>query len=127
MGLECGIMAKNVRLAMIGTALFLPGAIVFFSLVLGIEPTFAPIAPRGPGSPHLIQSLLVLGWIVVLPAIAFVLNLMPLVQARRAGKAILAQPMNLAVSMFALGIVSAFFGAIIIDQYPCWLGVPNCD
>ncbi len=24
-------------------------------------------------------------------------------------------------------VIALFIGAIIVDQYPCWISIPNCD
>ena len=40
---------------------------------------------------------------------------------------ITANPINLLLSIIILFIIFVFVGAIMVDQYPCWVGVPNCD
>ena len=51
----------------------------------------------------------------------------PIVRTLRAGGSLFAHPINLIIVailsfLFAAGIVS-----LIVDQWPCFLGVPNCD
>jgi hypothetical protein len=59
----------------------------------------------------------------LLPA-AFVLSLMPIV---RAGDRHRSQPHRLIVRIALLIFIAWVWGAIIFDQLPCCLGVPNCD
>ncbi len=39
----------------------------------------------------------------------------------------MAKPLNLVLVVAALVVVLAFVAGMVIDQYPCWIGVPNCD
>jgi hypothetical protein len=68
--------------------------------------------------------LFVILWL--LPTV-FIVTLMPLVQNIRAGNSLMANPLFLLLRVvFLLGIVW-FWGSIMIDQMPCFLGAPNCD
>lgn len=40
---------------------------------------------------------------------------------------ILTYPINFFLALAALAIIVLFVGNVIADQYPCWIGVPNCD
>jgi hypothetical protein len=53
--------------------------------------------------------------------------LKPVFKTIRAGGSIGAHPINLILAGVTLGMILMVIGAIIIDQYPCWIGVPNCD
>ncbi len=35
--------------------------------------------------------------------------------------------LNLLLAVAILFFIIMFAGGIIVDQYPCWIGVPNCD
>jgi hypothetical protein len=58
-------------------------------------------------------------------AIIFILR--QLVRNIRAGESLLAHPAKMILAVAALSCIALFVGGIIVDQYPCWLGVPNCD
>lgn len=116
--------------AIIGFLLALPFAVLFTLLILNIEPNFGPLQPLltnpDPDQPHVIGSLIVLGLFLLLVA-GFVINLLAFLRNRRAGNGITANRVNLLLAFATLFFITMFVGAIIVDQYPCWIGVPNCD
>lgn len=120
---------RSRSLAIAGLLLCLPGIALVSMLLLNIEPVFGPLASSmsAPGQPDVTGTLAALTLLVLLPLIAFVINFAPLRQTMQAGASLLTHPMNLAVAVITLTILALFIGAIIIDQYPCWIGVPNCD
>lgn len=61
--------------------------------------------------------------ILLLP-IAFVLILTPTV---RDGNRSRWGPLSLALSAAALLAIAWLWGSLILDQMPCFLGVPDCD
>ena len=109
--------------------LALPFVILFLPLMLGVELSFGPLEPllRMPvDRPNVIGSAIVLGaWLLLL--VAFIVSLVPIVRNVRAGNSITAYPVNLLLAVATLLFITMFVGAIIVDQYPCWIGVPNCD
>jgi hypothetical protein len=58
---------------------------------------------------------------------AFMAILMPIVRNVRAGNNILANPLFLLFSFVFLLSIAWEWSALVIDQMPCFLGVPNCD
>ena len=68
--------------------------------------------------------LFVIMWI--LPVI-FIITLMPMLRMIRAGNSILANPFILLIRVVFLILIVWFWGTLLIDQMPCFLGVPNCD
>jgi hypothetical protein len=58
--------------------------------------------------------------------VAFIVNIRPVVRAGDAWSRT-ATPLNLVVAVVALSFVVLFIVGIVVDQYPCWTGVPNCD
>lgn len=115
--------------ALLGFLLFVPGAFMISSLMLNIEPTlitqFIPPVPQD--QPHIIGSLIAVTLIVVLPTIGLILNLVQIQRIRRAGGSILAHPLNLIFALACFALIAALLIGIIVDQWPCWQGVPNCD
>lgn len=123
-------MFTNPRsVAIIGFILALPYVAVISLLMLGIEPPLGPLAPlveAPPDQPAVAGTLIVLG-AFLLSLVAFTINLVLIVRNVRAGQPITANPVNLVLAAVVLFFITLFVGAIIVDQYPCWIGVPNCD
>ncbi len=117
--------------AIVSLLLSLPGAILLSLLVLGIELPLGPLKPLlttpDPVQPDVVGSLIVLVFVLLLPAAAFIINLAPIRRSVRAGNSLTANPVNLLLAVAILFIITMFVGGIIVDQYPCWIGVPNCD
>lgn len=68
--------------------------------------------------------LFVMMWI--LPLI-FIVTAMPIIRNLRAGNSLMAQPVKLLIRIVILVFVSWLWTSLLIDQMPCFLGVPNCD
>jgi hypothetical protein len=68
--------------------------------------------------------LFVVMWL--LPVI-FIIILTPIVRNVRAGNDILASPIKLLLSVAFLVLIAIVWTGALIDQMPCFLGVPNCD
>jgi undecaprenyl pyrophosphate phosphatase UppP len=72
-------------------------------------------------------ALTVLFGLLWLLTIAFIVILVPIVRTVRAGNNIMANPLNLLFRVVFLTLIAMMLGGILIDQLPCFLGVPNCD
>ena len=124
-------VAISSRSAAIGGALLaLPFASILSLLLIGGDPP--PLGPLEPlvnpdDRPNVVGSAIVVGaWLLAL--VAFIVNVAPIVRNARAGHSIATSPAaNLLVAAATFALVAFFVGAIIVDQYPCWIGVPNCD
>jgi len=118
------------RSAAIGGALLaLPFATMYTLLTLGIEPPLGPLEPLVTvevDRPNVVGTAIVLGaWLLAL--VAFLVNVAPVVRDARAGRSITTNRANLVVAIATFAFVALFVVSIIVDQYPCWIGVPNCD
>lgn len=51
----------------------------------------------------------------------------PIVRRLRAGESVLAQPIALLLRVTLLAFLTIGWVIMLIDQMPCFLGVPNCD
>ena len=60
-------------------------------------------------------------------AVVFVLILMPLVRSVRARDLIVRRPIGLLLRIGSLGLIAWMWFGIVLDQMPCFLGVPLCD
>jgi len=72
-------------------------------------------------------GLIVLFGLLWLLSMAFIVILVPIVRTVRAGNNIIANPINLLLRVAFLALIAMMWGGILIDQLPCFLGVPNCD
>lgn len=116
--------------AILGALLALPFAALFTMLaVLRIEPPLGPLEPlvtAPPDQPNVVGTAIVLAaWLLCLVAVA--VSAWPMVRSARAGVPLTSKPANLVVAAASLAFVLLFVFGIIVDQYPCWIGVPNCD
>ena len=69
--------------------------------------------------------LLVFMWLL---PILFILTVMPIVRnLRRAGNSIIANPIAFLIRVIFLAFLVWMWFGVLIDQMPCFLGVPNCD
>ena len=66
------------------------------------------------------------GFLWVLPII-FIVIFTPIVQTVRAGNRLMAKPISLLLRVAFLLFIVWLWGSLVIDQMPCFLGVPNCD
>jgi hypothetical protein len=120
------ILANPKAAASTGFLLALPFMTLFLLLVLGIELSLGPLDPLLTAEGSRLGSLIVLGALILL-LLGFFVSLLPLVRSVRAGYSITANPINLLIAVMILLFILAFVGGVVIDQFPCWIGVPNCD
>ena len=77
------------------------------------------------GARHLLDMTVLFGLMWVLSA-TFVYIVMHVVRDVRAG-AMLANTTWLVVRVGVLVLIALVWGGLVIDQFPCFMGVPNCD
>jgi hypothetical protein len=65
--------------------------------------------------------------LISLPIAAGIVAGRPIVHTRRAGGSLFAHPINLVIVIFISTVFTIGFSNFIIDQWPCFMGVPNCD
>ncbi len=63
-------------------------------------------------------------WLLLM---AFIFILVPIVRTIQAGDSIMAHPVSLSFRVASLALIAMVWGSLLIDQLPCFLGVPNCD
>jgi hypothetical protein len=128
-GAPKNILTNPTSAAIVGVLLALPFVTILSLLLLGIEPHFGPLEPLlnnpDPDQPDL-GSLVVLG-AFLLSVLACIIVRAPIVRTMRAGGGRFAHPVNLLLAVVILFFMTMLVGGIIVDQYPCWIGVPNCD
>ena len=99
-------------------------AIISFFLVLPfaiLDFLFNPLRRQ-----NLLDPVVLFGLLWLLP-MAFIVIFVPIVRTVRAGNSLMAAPMNLLLRVTFLAFIAMTWGGILIDQLPCFLGIPNCD
>ena len=123
------ILSNPKSSAILSLLLALPCAVLFVMLAFHIEPNFGPLQPLledpnidGPDA----GSFIALGaFLLLIPA--FFIARAPIAQALRSGGSWFTYPLNMVFAVAIFALFATIVGAIIVDQYPCWVGVPNCD
>ena len=59
--------------------------------------------------------------------IAFIVILLPMVRTASAGNGLKTNPGSFAPRIVMLMLIAWMWMSVVIDQMPCFLGVPNCD
>lgn len=79
-----------------------------------------------PGVTYLPGMFLTLG-LFLFPVAAGIIAGRPVVNTLQAGGRLFAHPINLILVVFIAGAFAYGFGTLLIDQWTCFIGVPNCD
>lgn len=107
-------IAANLKsAAMISFFLVLPFALLNF--------LFNPLRRQ-----NALDHIVLFGLLWLLPMV-FIVILAPIVRTVRAGNSILTNPVTLLLRVAFLVVIAGMWGVAIIDQLPCFIGVPNCD
>lgn len=57
----------------------------------------------------------------------FLLILTPMIKTTQSGKSLTRNPITLLLRVVGLTLVAYIWGGWVVDQWPCFMGVPNCD
>src|SRR5687768_10943844 len=79
-----------------------------------------------PNKQNPLDPIALFGFLWLLGTV-FIFLLTPLVQSLRAGDQLAVKPVTLLLRVTVLVFIAWLWGANVIDQLPCFLGVPNCD
>lgn len=116
--------------ALVGAVLCLPFAAIVSMALLDLNPSAEPLRtllnPSDPASPAGLSTLIALG-AFLLVIVVFGINLSHVLRSGRPGEQVTAHPVNLGLAAVTLVAIVAVIGLFVADQYPCWVGVPNCD
>ena len=117
--------------ALIGFLLAMPLAILLLIEISGIEPLhsfFVTLTTEAGNNPRLntFGKIFMFGTLLLLP-LGFIISLVPVVRNVRTGDDLTANPVNLLIAAALFIFIATLVTGFIIDQYPCWIGVPNCD
>jgi len=112
--------------ALISVALILaPGILPLLNSVgwLSLDRLFNGPNPEVAYLPGQVMSLA----FILFPIAAGIIAGRPIVSTLRAGGGLFAHPINLIIVVVISFLFSAGVVSLIVDQWPCFIGVPNCD
>lgn len=112
--------------AMISLLLFLVPVILFVLQSFGWEPLerlFNGPNPEQQYVPGQVISLV----LISLPVAAGIIAGGPIVRTLRAGGSLFTHPLHLVIVIVISLLFVAGVVGLIVDQWPCFIGVPNCD
>lgn len=124
------ILTNRRAAAAIAFLMAMPFAVLLLIETNNIEPlsgAFRGLTTNADGySLNNIGRVLIIASLALLPA-AFAINLIPIARELRSGSSITTLPVNLSLAVALFVFMAALLAAFAVDQYPCWIGVPNCD
>lgn len=124
------IISNNKSSAIISFLLAMPLAVLLLISIYDIEPlsgfykTFTTEADGYRISTF--GRIIEIGALLLLP-LGFIVSLVPIVRNARAGDGLTANPVNLLIAAALFIFIATLVISFVIDQYPCWIGVTNCD
>src|SRR5688500_7421463 len=81
---------------------------------------------NGPGRQSAIDAAPLFGLLWILPVI-FIAVLAPTMRSFRANEKTSKGTFSILLTIIFLAVVASLWGWLVIDQAPCFIGVPNCD
>jgi len=69
---------------------------------------------------------LLFGFLWLLPTL-FIVTLMGVIRTARTGESTLTHPVKLILRVAFTALLASVWTTLLLDQLPCFLGVPNCD
>lgn len=116
--------------AVVSILLAFPLAFILSAGVFEIEPFnswLKPLFTEPDGYRNSAVGLTILIGLFFLLPVAFIVSLIPVRRMVRAGQSLFTYPFNLVLAFVILVFITNIVGYIAADQFPCWIGVPNCD
>jgi hypothetical protein len=116
--------------ALIGFLLAMPLMLLLWIMLYEVEPFHGYLKhwfTEADGvRMNALAQIVMIGSVLLLP-VALIVNLAPIVRNVRAGNSVMTNPINLLLAVVLFAFITTIVGVFVIDQYPCWIGVPNCD
>ena len=116
-----------------------PKSAALISVVLYLSPAIFPLLDslgwvsldrlfNGPNPEQLyVPGLFILFGLFWIPVAAGIIARGPIVRTLWAGGSLFAHRINLIIVVFIVATFAIGLTTLIIDQWPCFIGVPNCD
>lgn len=113
-------------------ALMISVVLIIFTVLLsllsslGWEPLDRLINGPNTEQPYLPGQIIVIA-LISIPIAAGIIAGRPIVDTLRAGGSLFAHPVHLLIVVVLSFLFAAGVIGLIVDQWPCFMGVPNCD
>ncbi len=124
------IISNHKSAAISGFLLAMPLAVLLLIMIYDIEPLsgfYKTLTTEADGYRiNVFGRIFEIGALLLLP-LGFIISLVPIVRNARAGYGFTANPVNLLIAVALFIFIAILVITFVIDQYPCWIGVPNCD
>jgi uncharacterized membrane protein YidH (DUF202 family) len=125
------IISNQKSAAIVGFLLAMPLAILLLIEISGVKPLhgfLVTLTTEAGNNPRLntFGKTLTLGALLLLP-LGFIISFAPVVRNARKGYGFTANSVILLIAATLFIFIAWLAISFIIDQYPCWIGVPNCD
>jgi hypothetical protein len=112
--------------AIISVVLILSPIILSWLDSLGWVPLDRLLNGPNPEQPYVPGQIIALG-LFAIPVAAGIIAGGPIVRTLRAGGSLFAYPIHLIIVVVISSLLAIGLANLIIDQWPCFIGVPNCD
>ena len=122
-------ITQPLSAAILGVLLTLPLTLLILIAVFNIDPMndwMRNLLMSDSQRLHAGGVVFMIGTMLLLP-VGFIINVAAVRKSVRAGNAVMTWPLNVLLALGLLAYIVALVSAFVIDQYPCWQGVPNCD
>lgn len=120
------LLSNPKSVALISMILLLSPVILIWLNALGWAPLDRLLNGPNPEVPYLPGQIIGLS-LIALPIVAGIIAGGPIVRTLRAGGSLFAHPLHLLIVVLISSLLTLGFVFLIIDQWPCFIGVPNCD
>ncbi|HJS17805.1 MAG TPA: hypothetical protein VJ785_03600 [Anaerolineales bacterium] len=120
------LLTKPMSALIISVVLVLSFVTVFLLDSLGWVPLDRLVNGPNPEQLYVPGLFIALG-LFSLPVAAGIIASRPIVHTLRAGGSLFAHPIKLIIIIFISSTFAIGFASLIIDQWSCFMGVPNCD
>jgi hypothetical protein len=117
----------NPKSALIASiALFLFSVVLSWLSSIGWAPLDRLFNGPNPEQPYAFGQIIALG-LIAIPIAAGIIAARPIVSTLRAGGKLFAHPLHLIIVVVILFLFAVSVVSMIVDQWPCFIGIQFCD
>ncbi len=124
------VTSNNKSSAIVGFLLAMPLAVLLLITIYDIEPLsgfYKTLTTEADGYRiNVFGRIFEIGALLLL-LVGFIISFVPIARNIRAGNGVMVNPLNLLMAAMLFIFTAGLVIINVIDQYPCWIGVPNCD
>lgn len=120
------LRGRSYQAAVISLILVLPFMTLLMLTLWGREPDLTVFAQKVNLSMGYFNSLIIMSaFLMIIPALF--LNILAVVRHTDTGNHQTKPWINLILAFLFTGAILTVIILVMLDQYPCWVGMPNCD